>query len=102
MTKKYTSDEIKKMSTVSKVEGSAFYEDHLGNMHNIDEDIEQAEKDVELLKQEKNINMRWYLYEIERAKRIAKLKGFSGYQTYLKTSLKQIMDKDEKELGINQ
>ena len=97
----YTKEDVVKMTTsVERIVGSAFYEDEFGNVHNIDEDIEQAEKDIEVLKQEKTLNMRWYASELSRAKKLAKAKGFAGYQTYIKTILKQAMDKDERELGL--
>ena len=86
--------------SVTKWTGPADFEDEFGNVFNIDEVTEQAERDIEALKQEKNLNMRWYASELNRAKKIAKAKGFSGYQTYIKTILKQAMDKDEKEIGL--
>ena len=58
---------------------------------------EQAEKDIEEKKQTANINFRWSEFEIKRAKRIAKKLGLP-YQTYLKSLLKQGMDRDEKQL----
>lgn len=58
---------------------------------------EQAEKDIESKKQTENVNFRWSEFEIARAKKIAKAKGLP-YQTYLKSILKQGMDKDEKDL----
>ena len=43
--KKYTLNEIKSLITsVERVESSAEFEDEFGNIHNIDEDIKQAEK----------------------------------------------------------
>lgn len=56
---------------------------------------EQAEKDVEEKKQSSNVNFRWNAYEINRAKRIAEKLGMP-YQTYIKSTLKQAMDNDEK------
>ena len=58
---------------------------------------EQAEKDIIKMKQSNNVNFRWNSYEINRAKRIAEKLGMP-YQTYLKSVLKQAMDKDEKRL----
>lgn len=55
---------------------------------------EQAEKDIEELKQTANVNFRWSEFEIKRAKRIASKLGMP-YQTYLKSTLKQAMDADE-------
>lgn len=55
---------------------------------------EQAEKDIAELKQTANVNFRWSEFEIKRAKRIAAKLGMP-YQTYLKSTLKQAMDRDE-------
>ena len=77
------------------IEDSAIYYDSYGNEHNIENDIEQAEADVEKLKA--NVNFRWNVSEINRAKKIAKFKGMT-YQTYIKSSLKQIMDRDERQM----
>ena len=79
------------------IEDSDQYIDHLGNIHNIEDDIEQAEKDIVKMKQSNNVNFRWTAFEINRAKRIAEKLGMP-YQTYLKSVLKQAMDKDEKRL----
>ena len=59
-----------------------------------DKMIEQAEEDVEKLKKSANVNFRWNKAEIQRCKKIANKKGLS-YQTYIKSVLKQAMDKDE-------
>ena len=56
---------------------------------------EQAEQDIELKKQTANVHFRWSEFEIKRAKKIAEKLGMP-YQTYLKSTLKQAMDKDEK------
>lgn len=58
---------------------------------------EQAEEDIAEKKQTANVNFRWSEFEIKRAKRIAQKLGMP-YQTYLKSVLKQAMDKDEREL----
>ena len=79
------------------IEDTVEYTDHLGNIHNIEDNIEQAEKEIIKLKQTSNVNFRWNAYEINRAKRIAEKLGMP-YQTYLKSVLKQAMDKDEKRL----
>ena len=73
------------------------YTDEFGNLHYIDEDIEQAEADIIQLKQTANVNFRWSEFEIRRAKKIAEKLGMP-YQTYLKSTLKQAMDRDEKRL----
>lgn len=56
---------------------------------------QQAEKDISDKKQTANVNFRWTEFEIKRAKRIAEKLGMP-YQTYLKSTLKQAMDNDEK------
>lgn len=56
---------------------------------------EQAEQDIELKKQTANVHFRWSEFEIKRAKKIAEKLGMP-YQTYLKSTLKQAMDRDEK------
>jgi len=58
---------------------------------------EQAEKDIAEKKQNSNVNFRWSEFEIKRAKKIAQKLGMP-YQTYLKSVIKQAMDKDEKRL----
>lgn len=55
---------------------------------------EQAEKDIAELKQTVNVNFRWSEFEVKRAKKIAAKLGMP-YQTYIKSTLKQAMDKDE-------
>jgi predicted DNA binding CopG/RHH family protein len=96
--KKYTLEDVKKMTkSITRTEEDAMFTDIYGNKIDIDEAIEQAEKDVEKLKTI-NVNFRWSQHEIERAKKIAEKKGLK-YQTYIKSTLKQQMDKDEKELA---
>ena len=56
---------------------------------------EQAEKDILEKKQTANVHFRWSEFEIKRAKKIAEKLGMP-YQTYLKSTLKQAMDQDEK------
>lgn len=55
----------------------------------------QAEEDIAKKKQTANVNFRWSEFEIARAKKIAEKMGIP-YQTYLKMTLKQAMDIDEK------
>ncbi len=55
----------------------------------------QAEEDIAKKKQTANVNFRWSEFEIARAKKIAAKLGIP-YQTYLKMTLKQAMDIDEK------
>ncbi|MBR1754801.1 hypothetical protein IJ732_08210 [bacterium] len=57
----------------------------------------QAESDIAKKLQKKNIHFRWSEFEITRAKKIAAQLGLP-YQTYIKSLLKQGMDKDEKKL----
>ena len=57
----------------------------------------QAEADIAKMKQTVNVNFRWSEFEIKRAKRIARKLGMP-YQTYLKSTLKQAMDNDEKKM----
>lgn len=97
--KKYTLEEIKSLITsVEQIEDSSDFTDDSGNIHNIDKVIEQAEKDVEKFKNKFNVNFRWSEFEIKRAKKIAAKLGIP-YQTYIKSALKQTMDKDEKKFG---
>ena len=56
---------------------------------------EEAEKDIASKKQTANVHFRWSEFEIKRAKKIAEKLGMP-YQTYLKSTLKQAMDADEK------
>lgn len=88
------------MNNINKKEiitDTSVYIDEFGNLHNIDEDIAQAEEDIIELKQSVNVNFRWSEFEIRRAKKIAEKLGMP-YQTYLKSTLKQAMDRDEKRL----
>ena len=55
----------------------------------------QADNDILKKKQTANVNFRWSEFEIARAKKIAEKMGIP-YQTYLKMTLKQAMDIDEK------
>ena len=57
----------------------------------------QAERDIAVHKQTADVHFRWSEFEIARAKKIA-LKLGMPYQTYLKSTLKQAMDNDEKKL----
>lgn len=54
----------------------------------------QAEKDVIEIKKSVNVNFRWSEFEVKRAKKIAAKLGMP-YQTYIKSILKQAMDRDE-------
>ncbi len=74
---------------------TSIYTDEFGNVHDINEDIEQAEADIQAMKQTASVTFRWSEFEIRRAKAIAKKIGIP-YQTYIKMSLKQAMDNDEK------
>ena len=94
--KPYTTEEIKKHVSATIAEESSAYIDEFGNVHDIDEDIKLAEEQVS--KMQVNVNFRWNQAEVERAKKIAEKKGLK-YQTYIKSTLKQQMDKDEKDLA---
>ena len=85
----------KKLQKEQIVEETSDLVDEFGNIHNIDEVINNAEADVK--KKYPKINFRWSEIEIARAKRIAKVLGMP-YQTYIKSLLKQGMDNDEKRL----
>ena len=63
----------------------------------IEEFEAQADSDIAAMKQTANVNFRWSEFEIKRAKKIARKLGMP-YQTYLKSTLKQAMDRDEKKL----
>lgn len=84
----YTIDEVKKnLKDRGKAE---FYPE---DEKKFDEMIDQADKDIEA-KQSININIRWSKSEVERCKKLAAQKGLP-YQTYIKSILKQAMDKEE-------
>lgn len=57
----------------------------------------QADFDIAAMMQTANVNFCWSEFEIKRAKKIAQKLGMP-YQTYLKSTLKQAMDRDEKKL----
>ena len=100
MDEKFTKEQIEEMlanSTEEIVEDSEKYVDEFGNVHNINEEIEQAEKEIE--KKYPKVNFRWSEFEIKRAKKIASKLGMP-YQTYLKSLLKQGMDNDEQRLKL--
>lgn len=97
--KLYTLDDIKKQAKVRRVTGSAEVVDNLGHMHNIDEEIAQADKEIEeLQKKSTNLNLRLSTKELERCKKVAEYKGLK-YQTYIKMILKQALDKDERDMN---
>lgn len=79
-------------------EWNGIFEDDYGNTVNFIKQQEIADKEIES-KKESRVNFRWNTKEIERCKKIASVKGLP-YQTYIKSTLKIIMDKDEKELGL--
>ena len=98
MKEKFSKEEIEEMlanSTETIIEDDNTVTDEFGNVHNIDIVINEAEKEVK--KRYPKINFRWSEFEIKRAKKIAQKLGLP-YQTYLKSLLKQGMDKDEKRL----
>lgn len=98
MKEKFSKEQIEEMlknSTEEIVEEDSDIVDEFGNSHNIDEVTEQAETDVK--KKYPKVNFRWSEFEIARVKKIAKKLGMP-YQTYIKSLLKQGMDKDEQRL----
>ena len=90
----YTPDEIKKLTTsVEHIEDSPVLTDEFDNEINIEEAIELADKEVDAI-QAISVHFRWSKAEIQRCKKLAAKKGLK-YQTYIKSILKQAMDKDE-------
>ncbi len=95
MTEKFTKEQIEEMlnnSTEEIIDDSCDIIDEFGNVHNVEDVINQTETDVK--KKYPKVNFRWSEFEIARAKKIAKKLGLP-YQTYIKSLLKQGMDKDE-------
>ncbi len=98
--KKYTIEDIKNLTeSVERIEADNIFTDIYGNKIDILKAIEQADADVEKI-QSANVHFRWSLKKIERIKIIAEIKGLK-YQTYIKFVLKQQIDKDIKELRLN-
>ncbi len=94
--KQYKAEEIKNITeSVERIEADSILTDIYGDNIDIIEATKQADADVEKL-QSANVHFRWSKKEIERAKAIAEHKGLK-YQTYIKSTLKQQMDKDERE-----
>lgn len=96
-------DEFEDLGFVEEFDGCVYpngdFIDGKGNRRDINFEIEQVEKELEERAQNKILHLRWKKSEIERAKRIAEKKGLR-YHTYIKSILKQAMDKDEKELEV--
>jgi len=67
-------------------------EDEFGNFLDVDAMIKQADKEIEK-KKSISVHIRWSKLEIERCKKIAEKKGLP-YQTYIKSVVKQAMDKE--------
>jgi len=100
--KKITPEYIKKHMKTGQIELPEMIKDEFGCLHNLDDDIKLADKEIEekqLLKSDINITFRWSKKEIERCKKVACKKGLK-YQAYMKSILKQAMDKEEGELGL--
>lgn len=96
--KKHTLEDIKNSRiSIERFESDSIVKDVHGNDIDLEEATRIADEQIESLKV--NVNFRWTQKEVERAKIIAEKKGLK-YQTYLKSTLKQAMDKDAKELGI--
>lgn len=101
MTKKiYTKEDILNAPDykVIRETGPSDMEDDLGNILNIDEMINQAEKDLDA-RQSANLNLRWNKQQIERLKRVAKARG-QRYQTFVKSILEQVIEAEEKRFGL--
>lgn len=100
MKNKFTKNQIEEMlknSTTEIVEDNELITDNFGNIFNVNEITEQAEKDIK--KKYPKVNFRWSEFEIKRAKKIAQKLGMP-YQTYIKSLLKQGMDNDEDRLRM--
>ncbi len=87
--------EIKKVKIESAEDAQLpeIVEDEFGNLLDIEQMTEQAEKEIEE-KKSISVHIRWPKTEIQRCKKIAEKKGLP-YQTYIKSVLKQAMDKEE-------
>ncbi len=87
----------KNIPTVGLAHGEEYVpsEDEIIQFENFEK---QAESDIQKLKQNSTFNFRWSEFEIKRAKKIAAKMGLP-YQTYIKMTLKQAMDNDEKKLN---
>ncbi len=98
MKEKFTKQQIEAMlndSTETIIEGDDNIIDEFGNAFNVSEIVEQAEMSIK--NKYPKVNFRWSEFEIKRAKKIAAKLGMP-YQTYIKSLLKQGMDKDEDRL----
>lgn len=84
---------------IIKETGLAEFEDDNGNLLNIDEMIAQAEKDLGD-RQTANLNLRWNKSKIERLKLIANARN-QKYQTFVKSVLEQVLEAEEKRLGLS-
>jgi len=77
-------------------------EEEIAHIEKITEDAEKYIEENQLCscsnckskREETNINFRWSKTELERCKRVAAKKGLK-YQTYIKSTLKQALDKDD-------
>ena len=98
MKDKFTKEQIENMlktSTEQIIDSSSTLVDEFGNSFDVNQAIDVAETHIK--KKYPKINFRWSEFEIARAKKIAQKLGLP-YQTYLKSLLKQGVDKDEKRL----
>lgn len=100
---KIDDNELEDLGFVTEFDGFVYpngdFVDNDGKRRDILIETEKIEKELEERRQNKILHLRWSKLEIERAKKIADKKGLK-YHTYIKSVLKQVMDKDEKELGI--
>lgn len=98
--KQYKIEDIKNLTeTIERIKGNSILTDVYGNKIDIIDATAQADADVEKI-QSANVHFRWSKKEIERAKIIAEAKGLK-YQAYIKSILKQQMDKDLIELRVS-
>lgn len=98
--KQYKIEDIKNLTeSIERIKGNSILTDVYGNKIDIIDATAQADADVEKI-QSANVHFRWSKKEIERAKIIAEAKGLK-YQAYIKSILKQQMDKDLIELRVS-
>lgn len=88
----YTDEEIlNSMEEVEDIQSEGIFTDINGKIRDVEKEIQQADQEI----LDGKVNFRMAKAEIERCKRIAAQKGLK-YQSYIRSILKQAMDKDEK------
>lgn len=83
---------------MGKVGGNTLIEDEEGNLYDFDKVIEASEKRTKIHKNNINVNFRWNEHDLNKIKDIAAKKGMP-YQAYIKSVLKQVVDKEEKRMS---